>query len=135
MQVVENPVVNRIAFEGNKEIEDDSLSSEVQLRSRIVFTRKRVQGDVKRLLELYRRGGYFSAKIEPKVIQLPQNRVDLVFEIDEGKETLVSRITFLGNRFFTDDALRNVIQTKEDRWYRIFSSADTYDPDRLTFDR
>ncbi|MFL2542384.1 MAG: outer membrane protein assembly factor BamA [Candidatus Latescibacterota bacterium] len=135
VQVVENPVVNRIAFEGNDEIEDETLSSEVQLRSRIVFTRKRVQGDVKRLLQLYRSGGYFSARIEPKVIQLPQNRVDLVFEIDEGKETLISRITFLGNRFFTDDALRNVIQTKEDRWYRIFSSADTYDPDRLTFDR
>ncbi len=135
VQVVENPVVNRIAFEGNKEIEDESLSSEVQLRPRIVFTRKRVQGDVKRLLEIYRRDGYFSAKVEPKVIQLPQNRVDLVFEIDEGKETLISRITFVGNRFFTDEALRSVIQTKEDRWYRIFSSADTYDPDRLTFDR
>ena len=92
----------------------------MQLRPRIVFTRKRVQGDLKRLLELYRRSGHFSAKIEPKVIQLPQNRVDLVFEIDEGKETLVSRIAFVGNRFFTDDALRNVIQTKEERWYRIF---------------
>ena len=135
VQVVENPIINRIAFEGNTEIEDESLAPEVQLRPRVVFTRKRVQGDVKRLLELYRRSGHFSARIEPKVIQLPQNRVDLVFEIDEGKETLVSRIAFVGNRFFTDDALRNVIQTKEERWYRIFSGADTYDPDRLTFDR
>ena len=135
IQVVENPIINKIAFEQNSEIDDDILRSEVQLRPRIVFTRKRVQGDVKRLLELYRRSGHFATKIEPKVIQLPQNRVDLVFEIDEGKETSISRIVFVGNRFFADDGLRDVIQTKEDRWYRFFSGADTYDPDRLTFDR
>ena len=135
VKVVENPIINRIAFEKNDEIEDETLRSEVQLRSRIVFTRKRVQSDVKRLLELYRRSGYFATKIEPKVIQLPQNRVDLVFEIDEGKETSISRIIFVGNRFFTDDALRSVIQSKEDRWYRFLSSSQTYDPDRLTFDR
>jgi len=135
VQVVENPIINRIAFEKNDEIDDETLQSEVQLRPRIVFTRKRVQSDVKRLLELYRRSGYFATKIEPKIIQLPQNRVDLVFEIDEGKETSISNIVFVGNRFFTDDALRDVIQSKEDRWYRFFSSADTYDPDRLTFDR
>jgi outer membrane protein insertion porin family len=135
VQVVENPIINKIAFELNKKLEDDVLRSEVKLRPRIVFTRKRVQGDVKRLLELYRHSGYFATKIEPKVIQLPQNRVDLVFEIDEGKETSISRIVFVGNRFFADDALRGVIQTKEDRWYRFFSGADTYDPDRLTFDR
>lgn len=135
VQVVENPIINKIAFELNNEIDDDTLKSEIQLRPRIVFTRKRVQGDVKRLLELYRRSGHFATKIEPKVIQLPQNRVDLVFEIDEGNETSVSRIVFVGNRFFADDALRGIVQTKEDRWYRFFSSADTYDPDRLTFDR
>jgi len=82
IQVIENPIINKIAFEQNSEIDDDILSSEIQLRPRIVFTRKRVQGDVKRLLELYRRSGHFTTKIEPKVIQLPQNRVDLVFEID-----------------------------------------------------
>ena len=135
VNVVENPIISRIAFERNKEISDDTLRSEVQLRPRIVFTRKRVQGDVKRLLELYRRSGHFSAKIEPKVIQLEQNRVDLVFEIDEGEEASVSRIVFVGNSFFADDALRGVIQTKEERWYRFFSSSDTYDPDKLTFDR
>jgi len=135
VQVVENPIINRIAFEGNKEVEDENLSSEVQLRPRIVFTRKRVQSDVKRLLELYRRSGYFAARIEPKVIQLPQNRVDLVFEIREGDETEIESITFVGNRFFSDSSLRSVIQTKESRWYRFLSSSDSYDPDRLTFDR
>ena len=135
VKVVENPIINRIAFEKNAEIDDETLGAEVQLRPRIVFTRKRVQSDVKRLLELYRRAGYFTTKIEPKVIQLPQNRVDLVFEFDEGKETSISHVVFVGNRFFSDDALRDVIQTKEDRWYRFLSSSDTYDPDRLTFDR
>ena len=135
VQVVENPIINRIAFEGNKELDDDTLRVEVQLRPRVVFTRTKVQGDVKRLLELYRRSGYFAASIEPKVIQLAQNRVDLVFEIHEGKETSIRSVVFVGNRFFSDSALRGVIQTKESRWYRFFSSADTYDPDRLTFDR
>lgn len=135
VQVVENPIINQIAFEGNKELNDEALQAEVQLRPRVVFTRKKVQSDVKRLLELYRRSGYFAASIEPKVIQLAQNRVDLVFEVNEGKETSIRSIVFVGNRFFSDDALRGAIQTKESRWYRFFSSADTYDPDRLTFDR
>ncbi len=135
VQVVENPVINRIAFEGNKNIDDEILAAEIQLRPRIVFTRKRVQSDVKRILELYRGNGRFAATVEPKVIQLPQNRVDLVFEIKEGPETGIRRISFVGNRFFSDSTLRGVIQTKETRWYRFFSSADTYDPDRLTFDR
>ena len=135
VQVVENPVINRIAFEGNKHLDDETLDAEVQLRPRIVFTRKRVQSDVKRILEVYRAGGRFSASVDPKVIQLAQNRVDLVFEIKEGPVTGIRRIAFVGNRFFSDGSLRGVIQTKESRRYRFLSSADNYDPDRLTFDR
>ena len=135
IRVVENPVINRIAFEGNKSLEDDALNLEIQLRSRIVFTRTRVQQDVKRILELYRRSGYFAAVVEPKVIQLEQNRVDLVFEINEGVKTGVKQISFIGNQEFSDSNLKEVILTRVSRWYRFFSSADTYDPDRLTFDR
>ena len=87
VRVTENPVINRVAFEGNSKIEDDALSSEVQSRARIVYTRTRVQNDVKRILELYRRSGRFAARVEPKIIQLEQNRVDLVFEIEEGDRT------------------------------------------------
>jgi len=135
VRVVENPVINRIAFEGNKELDDEALNLEIQLRPRVVFTRTRVQHDVKRILELYRRSGYFAAVVEPKVIQLEQNRVDLVFEVNEGRQTGISQISFIGNKEFSDSALQEVILTRVSRWYRFFSSADTYDPDRLTFDR
>jgi outer membrane protein insertion porin family len=134
IEVVENPIINRIAFEGNRRIDDETLEAEVQLRPRIVFTRARVQAAVARILELYRRNGRFAASVEPKIIELDQNRVDLVFEIEEGPLTRVSGITFIGNESFSENTLRDVIETRERAWYRFFSSADTYDPDRLAFD-
>jgi outer membrane protein insertion porin family len=133
--VVENPVINRIAFEGNQRIDDETLDTEVTLRPRIIYTRTKVQNDVKRILTLYRRNGRFAATVEPKVIRLKQNRVDLVFEINEGKPTEIRNIRFVGNLEFSDSRLRDVIRTKESRWYRFLSSDDTYDPDRLTLDR
>ena len=133
--VVENPIINRLAFEGNRRIKDEALETEVQLRPRIVYTRSRIQSDVQRIVQVYRRSGRFAATVEPKVIQLPQNRVDLVFEISEGPLTEIQKITFIGNRIFQDGRLRSTISTKEARWYRFFTSADKYDPDRLNFDR
>jgi outer membrane protein insertion porin family len=135
VRVVENPIINRIAFEGNSRLEQDTLKNEVRLRPRIVYTRTRVQNDVKRLLDLYRRTGRFAATVEPKVVQLPQNRVDLIFEISEGALTGIRGISFIGNKEFSDSALREVIQTTQTRWYMFLTSNDTYDPDRLTFDR
>lgn len=133
--VVENPVINEINFEGNDKLKDDVLLSEVQMRPRTVFTRTRVQADVERLQEVYRLSGRFSASIEPKIIQLDQNRVNLVFEISEGPQTLISRISFIGNKKFDDADLQRVVRSKEDRWWRFLSSDDKYDPDRLAFDR
>lgn len=133
--VVENPIVNRVAFEGNKRIDNEQISAEVQMRPRVVFTRAKVQDDVKRILDVYRRSGRYAVAVDPKIIELPQNRVDLVFEIDEGPATYVRRVTFVGNGTFSDSALREVVSTKEERWYRVLSSSDTFDPDRLTFDR
>jgi outer membrane protein insertion porin family len=135
VRVVENPVINRIAFEGNSKLTDDNLNAEIQLRPRLVYTREKVQSDVTRILEIYRRSGRFAATVQPKLIQLPQNRVDLVFEIDEGPSTGIRGITFLGNRIFSGATLKDVISTKESRWYRFLSNDDTYDPDRLTYDR
>lgn len=135
VHVVENPIVNRIAFEGNHKFDDNALNAELQLRARTVYTRTKVQSDVKRILELYRRSGRFAANVEPKVIPLDQNRVDVVFEIEEGQVTGIKSITFIGNHQFEDSQLRGVISTRESRWYRFFSSDDTYDPDRLTYDR
>lgn len=135
VSVVENPIINRIAFEGNSKIADKDLNGEIQLRPRTVYTRTRVQNDVNRILQLYRRRGRFAATVEPKVIQLSENRVDLVFEINEGQSTGVRSINFVGNRNFSDSTLRGSIETKESRWYRFLSTSDTYDPDRLTYDR
>jgi len=135
INVAENPIINRLAFEGNKKLKEDKLSKEVQLRPRIVFTRSKVQADVQRIIELYRRSGRFAATVEPKVIELPQNRVDLVFEITEGAKTGVRRINFIGNRDFSDSDLRGEIRTRESRWWRFLTSDDNYDPDRLMFDR
>tara|TARA_Y100001936_G_scaffold253877_1_gene321924 strand:+ start:804 stop:3086 length:2283 start_codon:yes stop_codon:yes gene_type:complete len=135
IRVVENPIINRIAFEGNKRISNEILRDEVKLRPRIVYTRTRIQTDVQRLIDVYRRNGRFAASVEPKVIQLPQNRVNLVFEIKEGPVTEIRRISFVGNRRYSDSDLRSVVRTKETAWYRFLSSDDTYDPDRLTFDR
>ncbi|MEQ8357806.1 MAG: outer membrane protein assembly factor BamA [Kiloniellaceae bacterium] len=133
--VDENPIVNRIAFEGNQRIDDEALQQEIELRPRVVFTRAKVQSDTNRLLEIYRRSGRFAATVEPKVIQLEQNRVDLAFEIDEGPLTSIRSINFIGNREFSDSTLREEVTTLEASFWNFFSTSDTYDPDRLTFDR
>lgn len=133
--VEENPLINRVNFEGNSEIKDKDLAKEVELKERTVLTRSRVQSDVQRIITLYRRSGYYSARVEPKIIRLPQNRVDLVFEIDEGTETKVASIGFVGNESFSDSDLRVVITTKESAWWKFMSTADRYDPDRLNYDK
>jgi outer membrane protein insertion porin family len=135
VSVDENPVINRIAFEGNRRINDDQLRSEISLRERVVFTRTRVRADAARLEELYRRQGRFAVNIVPKTIEREQNRVDLVFEIQEGPISRVRRIDFIGNRAFADDALRREIQTSVYRFFRLSNAAAVYDPERLSFDR
>ena len=133
--VAENPVVNRIAFEGNRRIDDETLGPEVQLKPRQIFTRSAAERDVKRILEIYRRSGRFAASVEAKIIELPQNRVDVAFEIDEGEQTLIERIVFIGNQQFSDSDLIGEISSKEAAWYRFLSNDDVYDPDRVAFDR
>ncbi|MGZ9098004.1 MAG: outer membrane protein assembly factor BamA [Micavibrio sp.] len=133
--VVENPVINEIAFEGNDKLDDEALLAEIQLRPRQVFTRTKVQADTNRLYQVYRRNGRFAVTLEPKIIKLDQNRVNLVFEVDEGPVTYVKGIKFVGNTRFSDDALRGEISTAETRWYKFLSTDDRYDPDRLAFDQ
>jgi outer membrane protein insertion porin family len=135
VRVRENPIINRIAFEGNNRINDETLQSEIQLQPRVVYTRARVQNAVARVLELYRRNGRYAARVEPKIIELDQNRVDLVFEIDEGERTGVAGINFIGNEAFSDSTLRGVVQTRESAFWRLLTTDDTYDPDRLSFDQ
>jgi outer membrane protein insertion porin family len=135
VRVTENPILNRVVFEGNRKIDDDKLRDEVQSKPRQVFTRARVQADVERLLSIYRRGGRYNATVEPKIIRLEQGRVDLVFEIDEGDVTGIKRISFVGNEHFSDGTLRGKIRTSESAWWRFLSSDDRFDPDRLNLDR
>ena len=135
VRVAENPIVNRVGFEGNRRITSDALRSEVQLAPRSVFTPAAAQADRQRILEIYARRGRFAATVEPKIIELDQNRVDVVFEITEGDIALVARINFVGNASFSDSRLKEIIATREQAWYRLLSTSDTYDPDRLAFDR
>ncbi len=135
IDVKENPIVNRVIFEGNKKVKDDKITEEIQLAARTIYTRSKVQADAQRIVELYRAKGRFAASVTPKVTPLAQNRIDVIFEIDEGPKTGVAKVNFVGNKIYTDNELRGVILTKESRWWRFFSSNDNYDPDRLEFER
>ena len=133
--VLENPIVSRVAFEGNREIEDDTLASEVQLKARAVYTRARVQADVQRILDLYRRQGLYAAQVDPKIINLDNNRIDVVFEISEGPTTKVRAINFIGNSAFSDSQLRFVVSTTQTNLLSFLKATNIYDPDRLNLDR
>lgn len=135
VRVVENPIINQVVFEGNSALKEDKLRDEVSVRPRGIFTRARVQADVQRIIELYRRSGRISATVTPKIVELPQRRVDLVFEINEGPKSGVLSVNFLGNDDFSDNDLRDVVVTERSEWYRFFSTNDNYDPDRIEYDR
>ncbi|MGA0607114.1 outer membrane protein assembly factor BamA [Phenylobacterium sp. VNQ135] len=133
--VVENPIINRVIFEGNSGLKEDKLRDEVSIRPRGIFTRAKVQSDVQRIVELYRRSGRISATVTPQIIELPQKRVDLIFKIDEGPKSGILSVNFLGNKAFSDNDLRDVVVTEESRWYKFFSNNANYDPDRLEYDK
>jgi len=136
LQVKENPVINRIILEGNKRIKDDKIQPEIRLAPRQIFTRSKVRSDVDRIIELYKRGGRFAATVEPKIVQLDQNRVDLVFEINEGPTSKVRAINIIGNDEYSDGRLRKEMFTKEAGGILgILKSNDSYDPDRLAADQ
>lgn len=135
VKVTENPIINRVAFEGNDVISTETLRQEVHLRPRVVYTRTRVQDDVKRIQNLYQRQGRFAAQVKPEVIEKSQNRVDVVFEITEGPPTKIRKITFIGNKAYSDSRLRSVIGSAEHTWYSFLTGDDVYDPDRMAFDQ
>jgi len=135
INVVENPIINQIVFEGESKVSEKDLTKEVQLKPRTVFTRAKVQSDVQRIIELYRRNGKFAASVDPQIIQRPQNRVDLIFSISEGPTTGVARINFIGNKVFDDATLQEQIATETSTWWKFLATNDNYDPDRLTFDK
>jgi outer membrane protein insertion porin family len=135
INVKENPTINLVLFEGNKSKKDEDLVSEIKLKERSVFSRSRVKEDVKRLLELYQRSGRLSAKIDPSVELLDNNRINLIFKIDEAKVSNVSKITIIGNKEFTDREIRKVMTTKTPSLLRFWSKGGNYDPDRIEYDK
>lgn len=135
VRVAENPLINRIAFEGNHKLTDEQLRPELQLRPRAVYTPAQAQADRQRILDLYARRGKFGATVEPKIIKLDQNRVDVVFEIRDGGDTYISRIAFVGNHAFGTGRLHEVIGSREEAFWRFLSNSDSYDPDRISFDK
>src|SRR6476469_4730841 len=133
--VVENPVINRVAFEGNKKAKDEQLTAEVQSKPRGTLSRPTVQADVQRIIEIYHRSGRFDVSVTPKIIELPNNRVDLVFEITEGEKTGVKDIRFVGASAYSYSRLKEVIKTAESNWLSFLQTTDIYDPDRVEADR
>ncbi|MEQ1695543.1 MAG: outer membrane protein assembly factor BamA [Hyphomicrobiaceae bacterium] len=133
--VVENPIINQVAFEGNSEVDAATLTAEVQLKPRAVFTRAKAQSDVQRILDVYRRQGRFAASVQPKLIELEQNRVNVVYEITEGGATKVKGISFVGNRAFSDQQLRDIVSTTQTGWFDFLKGTSVYDPDRVSLDR
>ncbi len=135
IEVKENPVINRIVLEGNKRLKEDKITPEIKLAPRQIFTRSKVRADVARIIELYKRQGRFAASVEPKMVMLDQNRVDIIYEISEGPKSKVRQINIIGNEFFSDGDLRGEMVTKVSSITKIFSSGTSYDPDRMAFDQ
>ncbi|WP_027534055.1 outer membrane protein assembly factor BamA [Bradyrhizobium sp. WSM3983] len=135
VSVVENAVIGRVAFEGNKKIKDEQLSAETQSKPRGTFSRAMVQSDTLRIAEIYRRSGRYDVRVTPEIIEQPSNRVDLVFTVEEGAKTGVKSIEFIGNSAFSAARLRDVIKTHESNLLSFLSSGDIYDPDRVEADR
>lgn len=135
IEVKENPLISEIKFVGNDKIDDEALASEISLKKRSIFTKAKLQNDLKRINELYIKSGRFLAKIEPKIIQKEQNRLEVIFDISEGKKAKIAKIYFLGNQEFSDSDLQDEISTKKSRWWKFLSSSDSFDSDRIEFDK
>jgi len=133
--VVENQVIGRLAFEGNKKVKDDQLTAEIQSKPRGTFSRAIVQSDAQRISEIYRRSGRYDVRVVPQIIEQPNNRVDLIFEITEGSKTGVKTINFIGNNAFSSYRLKDQIKTRESNLLSFLASGDVYDPDRVEADR
>jgi outer membrane protein insertion porin family len=133
--VVENPVIGRVAFEGNKKVKDEQLSAEIQSKPRGTLSRPMVQSDAQRIAEIYRRSGRYDVRVNPEIIEQPNNRVDLIFTVTEGSKTGVKSIEFIGNSAFSSYRLRDVIKTRESNVLSFLGGGDTYDPDRIEADR
>ena len=135
INVKENPIVDQISIEGNKEITDDIILAELITKSRNVFSTDQIKLDSEKILTLYKRQGFFSTFVEPKIIRVDENRVNLVFEVFEGKEATIKKVNFINNKIFSDSTLKDIISSSEYRWYEFWGSNDRFDKDRINYDK
>lgn len=135
ISVIESPMINERVFDGNDKVDSAMLEKEVQSAPRTTYNKARVQEDVQRILEVYKRNGRYAAAVDPKIIKRDQNRVDLVFEIEEGPVASIDKVNFIGNTHYSSDDLEAEIMSKESRWYRIFSSSENYDAEKTNYDK
>lgn len=135
IEVKENPIIFDIKFVGNKKVDDEALFAEISLKKRDIFTKSKLQSDLKRINEIYLKSGRFLAKIEPKIITKDRNRIEVIFDIREGPKSKIAELYFIGNEAFSDEDLKSEITTKQSKWWKFLSSFDVYDSDRIEFDK
>ena len=133
--VKENPIIDLVSIEGNKEITDDLILEEIETKSRNVFSTDQIKSDSDKIQTLYKRLGYFSTFVEPKMIKVDDSRVNIVFEVFEGKEARIKKINFINNKVFSDSTLKDVISSSEYRWYEFWGGNDGFDKDRINYDK
>lgn len=134
INIQEAPTVNMVTVEGNDEISTDDLKKELRMKERVSYDESVIGADVQRMLTLYQRKGFFGTKIEPKKIELEDNRVNVVYEITEGHPTYITDIDFEGNKKFSDRTLRGEILSREHAWWRFMTQFDVFDEDRIKYD-
>nr|WP_240621036.1 outer membrane protein assembly factor BamA [Pseudooceanicola lipolyticus] len=135
VRVVENPSINRINFEGNRRIKDEALEEFIESEPRRVFSPAQAEADANTIAQAYAQQGRVAATVTPRIIRRSDNRVDLVFEISEGDTIEIERVSFVGNRVYSDRRLRRVLETKQANFLRAFIRADTLVEERIQFDR
>ncbi len=135
VEVTENPLIAERAFDGNKKLSDKILSAEVLSKPNSIYNKSKVLEDVQRIIALYKKSGRYGAMVSPKIIERDENRVDLIFEIDEGSKAKISQINFFGNKHYSSSDLKEEIMSRESRWYRLLGSSDTYDADKMNYDK
>lgn len=134
VRVSEYPIVNQISFEGNRRLNDERLAEIVRSQARRVYQPAQAIQDAQAIAQIYAAEGRLAARVDPRIIRRSGNRVDLVFEIREGNVTEIERISFVGNRAYSDRRLRNVLETKQAGLLRTFIRRDTFAPERIPLD-
>lgn len=133
--VTENSIINIISFKGNNQIDKETLEKEISLKPRNVFTKNKLLNDLTRLQTIYKRNGRFNVTIKPEIVELKQNRIDLNFNISEGKKNKIKKINIIGNKKISNAAIKEVMNSKENNFLRILSSNTSFDPERFEYDK